>query len=876
MVSHGKSGRGDADRGARSLTTRTGPKHADRGASSAYVATAAEDRAPHASLFDSIAVAAQRSTQAIAIVVPGERSVTYGELLEQISETTARYEALGLAKEERVALVAPQTVATIVGVLALSRLTTVVPLNPAYTSAELRAYLEAARATVLVAEHPDARYTEQALSVRVVLPGPVALAQPPSSGIRPTRAALLFQTSGTTARPKNVPLSHRNVLAGAANVAQALGLTPSDVCLVMMPLHHVHGLVGCALATLASGGRLILPSIPRAVDAFGWLNTETPTWYSGSPAIHHAMIARARAEGSRPVHALRLIRSASAPLPTRLIEELRDTFATSVVNAYGMTEGSHQIASTPLEGCERDGDVGFAIGCEVIARRDDGSRAEPGEVADIWIRGENVTAGYEPADDSLDSSGWLRTGDVGTVDERGRVCLRARKKELINKGGEKISPSEIDAALLSVPGVLEAGAFGVPDARLGEDVAAAIVARPGMTVTPETVRAALAGQLATFKVPSRIFLVAELPKGPTGKLLRRRLVESLSVQMPKPGASRTEAAPWSIEDALVGLWKEILQVDHVAPEDDFFELGGDSLSAAELVFAVSERFGKEPSLTAFFAAPTVADLARSIRSEGVDRGQGRALVPLRSAGPRPPLFLVHGTAFSVDHYRTLVRHLPTDIPVFGVQEDLFKTPPYVPPDLETLGRHYAEVIRAQQPHGPYRLVGYSSGGVIATEIARALLEADETIESLVLIDAYPSWLWGTWTWFAYRLRTFRVLTNAYRVKWLSDVIRTRVRRARNGAAAQRGDLGRSLSDRVARLSSNMERIAGRHRPAALDVSATLLVSAESQLLWGDPYLHWTPMVRHLDKIVVPGTHYNVIDEPHAAQVADALAKVLLA
>jgi thioesterase domain-containing protein/acyl carrier protein len=557
-----------------------------------------------------------------------------------------------------------------------------------------------------------------------------------------------------------------------------------------------------------------------------------------------------------------------------LIQDLRDTFGAPVINAYGMTEGSHQIASTPLEGCERDGDVGFPIGCEVITRREDGTRAEPNEIEDIWIRGENVTAGYEPADSSVDEGGWLRTGDVGTVDARGRICLLARKKELINKGGEKISPAEVDAALLMVPGVAEAGAFGVPDLRLGEDVAAAVVARSGVAVTPEGIRAALTHQLASFKVPNKIFFVDELPKGPTGKLLRRRLAESLSLPTPELSVSRTQATPLSIEDAVVGLWQEVLQIDRVALEDDFFELGGDSLSAAELVMAVSERFGNEPSLTAFFAAPTVAAMARAINDQGVARGAARALVPFRTGGSQAPLFLVHGATFSVDHYRTFVSHLRPDLPVFGVQEDLFRTPAYVPSDLMKLARHYAEVIQTQQPHGPYRLGGYSSGAVIALEIARALRAVGETVDALALIDAYPLWLWGTWRWWAYRFRTLRRVSVGYRARWLSDAVDTRLRRAREGAAARRGDFGRSIAERVSRLSSNMSRIVRDHRPEPLDVAVTVVVTAEAQSLWGDPYLYWKSVTPNLDAIVVPGTHYHLLEEPHAPAVAAALSGVL--
>lgn len=837
---------------------------------------------PSRLLIEPVAAAAAGSPSATAIQVPAEPPVTYGELMQRVGEARSRLEALGLAEAGRVALVAPATPDTLVALLALSQIATVVPLNPANTRDEYRSYLAASQVSAVVVQRDDAgpREAAEQLGIRVVGAAWSDSTRQRGSGAGPKNAngdrpALLFQTSGTTARPKNVPLSHRNVLVGASNVVRALDLTAADSCLLMMPLFHVHGLIGCALATLTSGGRLILASAPRAIDAFAWVTSLAPSWYSGSPAVHHAMVRRANAVGVRPRNTLRLIRSCSAPLPWTLLEQLRATFGAPIVNAYGMTEASHQIASTSLNGCEREGDVGIPIGCEVVVRRESGLRADPDETGEIWVRGDNVFAGYEPSDSSIDADSWLNTGDLGTIDRRGRLCLQGRVKELINKGGEKISPAEIDAVFLRFPEIIEAAAFGVPDGRLGEDVAAAVVLRSGSRVTPEELQARSAIHVASFKVPSRVIVVDRLPRGATGKVLRRVLAGSLASGTQQAVAEPPTAAPWSIEDALLELWKDVLQLRHVELDDDFFELGGDSLSAADLVLRVSERFGTEPSLTSFFAAPTIGEMARSIRAKEVaPRGTARALAALRPQGTEPPLFFAHGTNFSVDHYRPLVRHLRPGIPVFGVQEDLFRSPPYVPSDLPALARHYADVTRSVQPHGPYRLGGYSSAGVIAAEIARVLRAAGEEVERLILVDAYPLWLRGTPRWLAFRLRMLRRLPPGSALGWAAQAIRARLARARSAAAARRSDVGGPTAERISRLSSHLHHIVHDSRPQALDVPVAFIVTAEAQALWGDPFLGWATVAPMLEKIVVPGSHLTVLDEPHVKEVAAALNRLL--
>jgi oxalate---CoA ligase len=822
-------------------------------------------------LTDAIAAAAAQTPSAIAIDIPGERLITYSELLQLVDDGAKRVAALGLAPASRVALVAPNAADTVIALLALSRVVAAVPLNPACTRTELRSHLRASGAAMLTVLH-DGPGPWDGLDAGIPVVRWASLRRyesPPSLPPRSEEAAFLFQTSGTTASPRIVALSHRNVLAGMGNVARALDLTVADACLVLMPLFHVHGLIGCALATLYSGGRVVLPSTPRAIDAVDWLETRTPTWYSASPAVHQAICARSHLTGGHLRHSLRLVRSASAPLSRRVRDQLYQAFGVPVLNAYGMTEASHQIASTSIEGCEHDGDVGMPLGCEVLIRREDGSPADPGEVGEIWVRGENVGS-ITTETDRPAAGDWLRTGDLGRLNAHGRLSLTGRAKEIINKGGEKISPGEVEAALLHLAGIEDATVFGFPDDRLGEQVAAAIVPRPGFHVQPEDLQRRLAQELASFKVPSRIVVVDRLPRGPTGKVLRRELAAALRFASSAPSGRAAESGPWSIADALVELWKEVLHLEEVGLDDDFFELGGDSLAAADLVFQASERFRIEPSLTSFFAEPTVAAMARAIQSQDVaPHDDARALVPLRASGTRAPLLVVHGTSFSVDHYRVLVRHLRTDVPVYGIQEDLFRMPPYLPADLPALARHYVEIIRKRWPRGPYRLAGASSAGAIVAEMACTLRRSGVEVERVILIDAYPLWLRNSPTWLAFRIRQLASVSFREKAAWLRGFFRRRLHRV-----VPRAAVAGSVTHRAARLTDHLQRIARSHRPGPLDAPLTLLVTREAQVTWRDPHLRWASVASHLDTVVVSGTHQQVLSEPHVAEVAARVSERL--
>jgi acyl-CoA synthetase (AMP-forming)/AMP-acid ligase II len=346
----------------------------------------------------------------------------------------------------------------------------------------------------------------------------------------------VLHTSGTTSRPKIVPLTHRNLCSSARHIASALSLTPADRCLNVMPLFHIHGLIGATLSSITAGASLVCTRGLLTHRFFEWIDQFQPTWYTAVPTMHQAILASAAASTAiiarRP---LRFIRSSSAALAPKLMQEMERVFGAPVIESYGMTEASHQMASNPLPPrARKPGSVGLASGPEVAIMEEKGELLPSGQTGEIVIRGPNITLGYEnnpEANATAFANGWFRTGDHGYLDGEGYLFITGRIKEMINRGGEKIAPREIDEVLMNHPGVRQAVAFAVAHPTLGEDIAAAIVAQDGQTPTEMELREFVARHLPAFKVPSRIVSLNEIPTGPTGKIQRNRLAEQLAKQL---------------------------------------------------------------------------------------------------------------------------------------------------------------------------------------------------------------------------------------------------------------------------------------------------------------------------------------------------------
>ena len=485
-----------------------------------------------------------------AIVAPGTVPLSYGGLRALVEATIAALNGFGVGRNDRVAIVLPNGPDMATAFIGIASGATAAPLNPSYKADEFEFYMSDVKAKALVVEagsNSPAIEVARKLGMKVIVlhpehakgAGAFSLNCDAASGdclkghAEADEVALILHTSGTTSRPKIVPLSQRNVSVSAGNIAETLAFTPNDCGLNVMPLFHIHGLMAGVLAPLSAGGRVFCTPGFNALRFFAWMEEAKPTWYTAVPTMHQAILTRAA--GNREIIArnpLRFVRSSSSSMPPQVIAAVESTFGAPLIESYGMTEASHQMASNPLRGTRKPGAVGLAAGPEIAIMGDNGELLNPREIGEIVIRGDNVTRGYEnnpAANAAAFTNGWFRTGDQGVMDDEGYVSLTGRLKEIINRGGEKVSPREVDEILMDHPSVQQVVVFAMPHEKLGEEVAAAIVLRDGANTDEKELRDFCAQRLAAFKVPRKIVFLEQIPLGATGKLQRIGLAEKLGL-----------------------------------------------------------------------------------------------------------------------------------------------------------------------------------------------------------------------------------------------------------------------------------------------------------------------------------------------------------
>lgn len=588
-----------------------------------------------------------RTSDAVAITAPDQKSLTYAGLQACLARTGSRLAELGVGRADRVAMALPAGPDLAVCLLATTSVTSCAPLNPDYTEAEFARYFDRLRPSTLIVQAGTvgaalAAARGRGLRILELIPnlngcagdfGLSGVSDMPemTATFIPARAediALVFQTSGTTAQPKVVPLTHGNLVAATRSIVAALHLDQADVCLSVLPLFHIHGF-SALLATLISGGTIVCPPSFAAPHFFSWMERFHPTWYTAAPTIHQAILARAPYHPAiLQRHSLRFIRSASSAMPLPVIAEMERTFGVPFIEAYGMTEASPQISSNPLPpGLVKRGSVGRAAGPAITILDVEGNPLPANVAGEVAVRGPNIIAGYEDDPEANMRAfvhGWLRTGDEGYLDDDGYLFITGRIKEMINRGGEKIAPREVDEALLAHPAVAEAAAFALPHPTLGDEVVAAVVLRSGASASVDDLQHFVAERLSYFKVPRHIVFVPELPKGPTAKLLRRELAAHFaglatvadieSGDAAKPVESFV-APTTPMERELAAIWASVLEINRIGLHDDFFALGGDSMLASLVVSRVADLTDYEVTLNDIFEAPTVASLAALLHSQ---------------------------------------------------------------------------------------------------------------------------------------------------------------------------------------------------------------------------------------------------------------------
>ena len=844
--------------------------------------------------FDFILSSPERAGNEPFLLAPGRPALTYFRLIEQLEHVSGQLAASGLKSGDRIAVVMDNGPELATALLSVMLFSTMVPLNPAFSEAELSYYLENLRVRAVLCDSSSMRVM-RTICNRMQIPCLVMVVEEGSpAGIfrllgdggdlgfsslelqRPASKAIaaIFLTSGTSARAKLVPLSHENIGFAANNVMNCFSMAPGDRAVNVIGFFHIHGFVSVLAATAVSGGSVVCLPRFEAKSFFQVLSEYKPTWYTAGPTVHRAIVEYAKSQTDwRGSSSLRCIRSGSAPLNVNLMLEMEELFSAPVLEAFGMTETASTIISNPLPPGKRvPGSVGLPVGCEVRIVDAEGNSVTVGSVGEITLRGPTVFDGYEVdgviAPTLVD--GWFHTGDLGYVDSDGYIFIAGRKKEMINRGGQKIAPPEVDEVLMEMPQIREAACFGIPHPRLGEDVAAAVVLEPGAVLLPETLRAFLGERLAAYKIPRRICFVEFLPKGPTGKLLRSTLASLTERNECVPyEAPRTETEKWLAE-----IWCGLLDVDCVSVQDDFFELGGDSLLSERLMVEVSTHCQKVFPETILLEVGTIASLAARIDQAAVT---GDIVIPLQPLGSRVPLFCFHAIYGDLGSYAKLVEYMGRDQPIYGVRFFAGMGKAAGKETLCELVETYAVALKNKQPQGPYRLVGYSFGGILALETARRLVKDGNEVEFIALIDTdlseyllkgrhnfrYVLKYWSTrlmqkWPMF-WRMSWSEKREYVFQKIRLEKETRKKARDHRRNLKGARIELGR---------------LASLYSPAIYNGEVRLFhVMGEKDrfLLDRDGALGWTPWVTGGVKVIyVPGDHTTVMQDPNIATLAKKL------
>ncbi len=592
-----------------------------------------------------IASHAIRRPHRSAILSEDRIPLSYERLFQHICEVIGALNSIGIGRKKRVALVLPNSPEAATAFLSVSSGASSVPLNSAYRSAEYERYLFDSNidAVIVHAGHDsEVRSVAMQKGIRIIELGPdPVVAGLFSLEVNGTRLvaqrdstpqfaqfddeALVLSTSGTTSRPKNVTITHEHLAEFSSVLCQCLGLTERDRCLNVMPMFHAHGLKACLSSTIRAGAGIFCTSGFEAPKFFSLLERSEATWYSAVPTIHQAILARTKLDDREyDISRLRLIRSTSAALPPCVCEDLENVFGVPVIESYALTEVSHLIACTNFPtGVKKPGSVGQSVGVEIAIMDQVGSLLEANVSGEIVLRGEDVACGYID-DPNVNAApflnGWFRTGDLGFLDEDGFLFITGRLKEVINRGGEMISPHEIEDILLRHPAVRQAVTFAMPDSQLGDELAAAIVVNDDIAIGERELQVYASEFLADFKVPRRILFLDELAKGPTGKLKRIGLAEDLGLVSSPVRTNNGRHVDADVvrnyrtltEARVARIWADAFGVPEVAVEENFLSLGGDSIQAGQIRLKINDEFGIELSFVDFFGSPTVRQLSKRI------------------------------------------------------------------------------------------------------------------------------------------------------------------------------------------------------------------------------------------------------------------------
>ncbi|MHC2318386.1 acyl-CoA synthetase (AMP-forming)/AMP-acid ligase II/thioesterase domain-containing protein/acyl carrier protein [Bradyrhizobium diazoefficiens] len=813
-----------------------------------------------------------------AIVSSMFAPLTYGDLQRQLDDIRRQLRLGGFDRSARIGVLMPYGPEAVLATVAVACCSIAVPLDPRLSPAEINQRLDMLRLNALLVPQgsgSEGRQAAERRGIAVIEAVPVghgqlgfraALRAADSAAIdaepAPHAPAFILQTSGTTAQPKLIPFSHSNMLAAAGRLQAWFGLTPHDRCLSVSPPFYSHGLKVTVFTPLLTGGSIAVPTSGAIVALDEWFDILRPTWYSAGPTLHAAVLDKATSQNAQTAHTLRFVVSGGAPLAKEVQDGLQGALGVPVLEHYGSSEAAQIAANLPPPGPNRPGTCGRPWPDTVAIVGENGHPLPAGEQGEIWIRGPTVTSGYLDAPELNQAGfveGWFRTGDIGSLDEDGFLSLHGRLSELINRGGEKIAPAEIEAALLRHPAIAEAAAFSIPHPRLGEDVAAAIVLRPGAQTIPAQLRPFLQNELASFKIPRRILMLEQLPKGATGKVQRRRLRESLEGlwghqdAMPVPDVNKV---PLNLEAELLTLWRKLLKADVLTIDDDFFASGGDSLLAMEMLLEVERRIGRALPDTILFGAETIRQLAPKIAIE--PGTQPTPVLQFNASGDRPALYFFNGSLVSGHtSMQRMVELLGPDYPIISIDPHGLHGEA-IPPSIEKMAADRLPLILERQASGPFLLGGFCNGAMVAFEAARLLMAAGHRVDMVAMVD--PPTV-GARAAAQAILRPMKRLVSPYSLRWTYQLM-VRLEQFFNGSTSKRvGQLytaltnPKKLHDAVLNpydtippaLWESYSLAMAQHLPVPLDVPVTFYAADHEGRAW-------RALSSQLEVIQVPGGH----------------------
>jgi acyl-CoA synthetase (AMP-forming)/AMP-acid ligase II/thioesterase domain-containing protein len=688
-----------------------------------------------------------------AIVSPTFAPLTYHGLQLQLDNIRRQLRLAGFDCNARIAVLMPNGPEAVLTIVAVACCSIAVPLDPRLSPAEIDQLLDMLRLNALLVPQgsaSEARQTAERRRLAIIEAAPVGHGQlglniavqvsdSPAIDAEPVPGspAFILQTSGTTAQPKLIPFSHSNMLAAAARLQAWFGLTPWDRCLSVSSPYYSHGLKVTVFTPLLTGGSIAVPANSAIVALDEWLDVLRPTWYSAGPTLHTAVLDKTK-RLEQAAHTLRFVVSGGAPLPKEVQDGLQRILGVPVLEHYGSSEAAQIAANLPPPGPNKPGTCGQPWPDTMAIVGEDGHPLPAGQRGEVWVRGPTVMSGYLDAPELNQAAfkeGWFCTGDIGSLDKAGFLSLHGRLSELINRGGEKIAPAEIESALLRHPAVAEAAAFAIPHPRLGEDVAAAIIPHPGAQATTADLRQFLQRELASFKIPRRILILDQLPKGATGKVQRRRLRESMDGLLGDQGTmpvSDVNKAPLKLEAELLTLWRRLLKSEAVTVDDDFFVSGGDSLLAMEMLIEVERLIGHSVPETILFGAETIRQLAPRIATQ-----TGTPATPFfqfGAGGDRPPLYFFNGDLINGHSgMRRMVELFGPDYPIISIDPHGLRGGP-IPPSIEQMAADRLPLILESQASGPFLLGGKCNGAMVAFEAARLLMAAGHKVDMVAMVD----------------------------------------------------------------------------------------------------------------------------------------------